>query len=241
MRLRCGSAQQPCQTSEGDAHCEPGLGCHDGICAEGPSRACAAGEWHGADGCLVDPCRASTSCRVFGKCTALQGFCMAMVHADCEGSEGCTQWGECVAGDLPWDTAPSPLPRHRTCWPATPCDTGLGTEKVNACAEIGLCAADQGRCLAKAAGPCGMSQACTTTGACDIKDGECWRSVTSDAQCAEGGENQDVCASFGFCELRGGACVAGTDQHCAGSFLCEAYGECWAHDGEYWAAPFLTK
>ncbi len=221
MLLGCGRADEICDRDE---VCEPGLRCDRNRCVAGES------SW-------ADPCRLTDSCRVFGKCTTLQGVCQAWTDADCEGSEGCRDWGECSAGDLPRDTPGDPRVQHRTCWPSEPCDQALGTEGVNACADVGLCTPTGGRCLASDVADCQASAACTGNGACDLKDGECWREVTDGAECASGGVDQDVCSSFGFCALVDGACNATEDTHCAGSYLCQTWGECFARDGECWARP----
>lgn len=228
MTMRCSQDGEACDDRFGDLLCEPNLRCNWGRCEPG------GGRW--AD----DPCRKTESCRVFGKCTTLQGVCQAWDDADCQGSEECALSGECAAGDLVRDQA-TPLQnraRHRTCWPVPPCDTALGTDQVNSCAEVGLCTETSGRCLATSAERCGQSEACVGTGACDVKDGECWRTVTEDSQCATGAQDDDVCVSFGFCAAVEGACNAVENDHCKGSFLCETWGECWAWDGECWARPF---
>ena len=236
--IRCSRLGEPCEVEWGDLGCEPGLQCQDGQCISGSRCSCEDG-WCDADStCVRDPCRDTVSCTRFGKCSSVGGFCMAWSNEDCLASEGCALWGECAAGDLPLTAPEDERPRHRTCWPATPCDAKLGTEGVNACDEIGLCFEEQGRCIAQDLGACEQSLACITTGACSLYEGECWRQVEDADECTSGGAVDDVCGAFGFCELVDGLyCQTGTDAHCTGSFLCEAFGECYAHDGECWARP----
>ena len=242
LLLRCSRLGQPCDAAFGDIGCEPGLRCQDGLCIPGSSCVCNDGWCDAAGSCISDPCRTTVSCTRFGKCSTVGGFCMAWDDEDCAASEGCQLWGECAAGDLPLPIPEEDRTRHRTCWPAAPCNTSLGEEGVNACAEVGLCRADAGRCIADDIGACERSEACLETGACALYEGECWRQVGNGSECSSGGSLDDVCGAFGFCELVDGLyCQTGTDGHCDGSFLCQTFGECYAHDGECWARPEVTQ
>ena len=189
----------------------------------------------------VDPCRETTSCRVFGKCTSILGVCQAATDSDCAGSENCLEAGECKAGDLPYDDTQKVGTQapHRACWKPAERDEDCSAEAPDGssqCADAGRGTALHGICAAGGRSDCEQSEACKRWGACAYKNGECWRGADQDEDCRTPfGENREHgCGNFGFCKATDGVCMTGRDEDCEDTFVCRTWGECKAYDGECW-------
>lgn len=190
----------------------------------------------------MGPCAGTKSCLIFGKCTPINGVCMAGTNADCEQSQGCKEDGECMSADLPYDepeNAGKSGP-HLACWkPASSkddCRVSRSEDEPSQCRGAGRCRPVAGICTAGTQQDCEQSEACKEWGACAYKNGECWRGATTSADCSVpfGPNNESSCSLFGFCKNVDGVCMTGTDDDCLNAFVCKQWGECKAYDGECW-------
>ncbi len=97
---------------------------------------------------------------------------------------------------------------------STPCERSEG------CKRSGLCAYNNGRCVAEQASHCRQSRQCRTLGMCSLQHNKCV--VLRDQDC----RHSEVCQQSGFCIVRTGECVALTATYCKNQDSCRKEGLC---------------
>lgn len=224
--MACSSPENPAPNCD----CS-NLACGDNACGEScgqcpVANACESGT------CVPNPCAGTDSCRIFGKCTPIQGVCMAGSDDDCAQSESCTEDGECLSERPLYDKDAESHTEHLACWQPA----GEDGECAEQCRAGGRCHAAQGLCAARSDADCEQSEACAEWGACTYGDGECWRGGQTPEDCRVpfGPNGEHGCNLFGFCTPTDGLCQAGSDADCQGAFVCLEWEECKALDGECW-------
>ena len=95
------------------------------------------------------------------------------------------------------------------------CGTGADADcqATAACAEVGLCAASDGKCVAKLDADCRPSKRCLVHGGCTARDSKCL-ATTNDACRAS-----EQCLAMGRCTALDGKCVATSDADCRAATL----------------------
>lgn len=77
-------------------------------------------------------CAADNDCRDFGRCSSVDGLCVAKTDADCQKSFPCVTWGQCSAVDSQcWNTNPA------DCAKSTGCDSWGDCQSVNGLCQAG--------------------------------------------------------------------------------------------------------
>ena len=99
-----------------------------------------------------------------------------------------------------------------------------------ACRMEGRCSVNGDLCLGSSDADCKRGQACKFLGKCaSVSGGDCgWRAANKEA-CSAGA---NPCREWGYCTVKEGMCVAGSDADCAGSRHCANYGRCTARGGK---------
>jgi tRNA A-37 threonylcarbamoyl transferase component Bud32 len=143
-------------------------------------------------------CTANDLCKIYGRCTAKNGDCVATTNGDCKASEKCKTDGRCG--------------RKSGMCEAT---SDAHCEESDLCETDDRCGEKDGVCVT-----CEASQKCKYGGRCKEKAGKCI--ATSDADCrASGG-----CRIDGTCTEEAGKCIASSDADCLASSVCSKHGKC---------------
>lgn len=158
-------------------------------------------------------CTHTDECRVEGRCAAKEGLCVAATDADCAGAKRCKDAGACSA-------------KNGKCVPGS----DEACRAATACAARGACTLQDGACAPGSQGDCAKSDACSELMKGEICefDKTCLRRVDprfsprSEADCRA----TRACKETGLCALRGGACVAASDDACRASEHCPKFGQC---------------
>lgn len=182
------------------------------------------------------PCAASEACRVYGRCTAQGGTCVATRGEDCRATVGCLDYGLCspfegrcsAVTEEDCRTAEGCLDSGR-CVPLDGTCAGVTDEScasTTSCREYGNCSARGGSCVAATAKDCAETESCREYGRCSPERGSC--AVVTDADCRVA----DSCKERGLCSAEDGRCVAKTINDCRGSSRCAEQKECKPSDGK---------
>lgn len=150
-----------------------------------------------ADGCVpcvdcaeLDPTRCSTEhcakgapCKIYGRCRASQGRCVADTDAQCAASANCTRRGYCKK-------------RGDVC-----AASGDSCKASDACKATGSCVARGGLCVPGSDADCSQSTDCKRLGDCASRAGACVPTETMHCKAS------DLCKRHQMCRLEGGRCV----------------------------------
>lgn len=155
---------------------------HDGNCAPVPDD----GSCRGLGTEKIDPCDTN------GRCTPIDGLCLATETKHCANVMSCTDEGTCQVID-------------GVCAPGG--DEGTCRES-DACRTRGLCGSEGGRCVAASDEDCAASSGCADYGACRKVGRECRAGTEDHCRAAQACRDAYRCTyEHGYCWASAADCA----------------------------------